>query len=72
MDRNPTVTDVLTRDRIADLFATASNSRARRGEAVSVWRKLTGAALVRLGVAILGESRTPTGAVSLAAASLSR
>jgi hypothetical protein len=57
MDHNPDITNVMTRDRIAALYATASNSRVRRGVAVSTWRKLAGAALVRLGQSILGDPR---------------
>jgi hypothetical protein len=68
MDRNPDITNAITHARIADLYATASSSRARRGVAVSAWRTLAGAALVRLGQAILGESRPTT----LAAAGPSR
>lgn len=72
MDHNPDIIDVMTRDRIVDLFASAHGSRSKGALAVSIWRKLAGAALVRLGEAILGEPRPTTAKVALGVASLSR
>ena len=72
MDHNPDIINVMTRDRIVDLFASAHGSRSRGAISVSIWRKLAGAALVRLGGAILGEPRPTTARVSLGVASLSR
>ncbi len=72
MDHNQDVTNILIRDRIVDLYASASSSHTRRGTAISVWRKLAGAVLVRFGEAILGEPRTTTAKVTLGVASLSR
>ena len=72
MDHNPGITNVMIHDRTVDLFASAHSSRFRRGVAVSLWRKLAGAALVRLGEVILGEPRPTTARVSLGVASLSR
>lgn len=69
MDHNPDIINVMTRDRITDLFATATGSR--RG-IVPIWRRLAGAALVRLGTAILGPPRPTTPKVSLGAAGISR
>jgi len=72
MDRHPDISNVLIHDRIVDLYASASSSHTRRGTAISVWRKLAGAVLVRFGEAILGEPRTATAKVTLGVASLSR
>jgi hypothetical protein len=64
MDHNPDVTNILTHDRIAALYATAFSSRSNRGAAVSAWRKLAGAALVRLGQTVLGDPRPASLAVA--------
>ena len=72
MDRNPDIINVMTHDRIANLFATAHGSRTRGAVAVSIWRKIAGAALVRLGEVILGEPRPTPAGVSLGVASLTR
>lgn len=72
MDHNPDIINVLIHDRTVDLLASAHSSCSRRKVAVSIWRKLTGAALVRLGEAILGEPRPTTAPVSLSGASLCR
>ncbi len=63
MERQPDIMRVLTRDRIADLFATASRSQPHLRSS-SRWRALFGSALVHLGKTLLHEPRATAGTAS--------
>jgi len=60
MERHPDLTRARAQHHIAGLLANSAHARAiRRADALqaTTWRRSAGAALVRLGEAILGDTR---------------